>query len=137
MSAVRRIPISSLLDFAWRTAFRLGFPIARIWWQLTRPYHEGTLVAVCVGPALLLVRTSYLVGWHFPGGGSGAARRPKQRRAGNWPRRLVSRRPRCSLRALPVARGTDDVVVYISLSYDGSNYHNCSSTTERSIAGNG
>jgi 8-oxo-dGTP diphosphatase len=26
-------------------------------------------VAVYVGPALLLVRTSYLVGWHFPGGG--------------------------------------------------------------------
>lgn len=26
-------------------------------------------MAVYVGPALLLVRTSYLVGWHFPGGG--------------------------------------------------------------------
>ena len=69
MSARRRIPLSSLLDFAWRTAFRLGFPIARIWWQLTRPYYEGALVAVYVGSALLLVRTSYLVGWHFPGGG--------------------------------------------------------------------
>jgi len=30
-------PLSSLLDFAWRIAFRLGFPLARIWWGLTRP----------------------------------------------------------------------------------------------------
>ena len=59
----------ALLDFAWRAAFRLGFPLARIWWRLTRPQHEGALVAVYVGSALLLVRTSYLVGWHLPGGG--------------------------------------------------------------------
>jgi 8-oxo-dGTP diphosphatase len=64
-----RAPLSSLLDFAWRTAFRLGFPLARIWWRLTRPRHEGVVVAVYVGPALLLVRTSYLFGWHLPGGG--------------------------------------------------------------------
>jgi 8-oxo-dGTP diphosphatase len=69
MSGLARTPLSSLLDFAWRRAFRLGFPLARIWWRLTRPRHEGVLVAVYVGPALLLVRTSYLVGWHFPGGG--------------------------------------------------------------------
>jgi ADP-ribose pyrophosphatase YjhB (NUDIX family) len=61
-------PLSSLLDFAWRTAFRLGFPIARIWWRLARPGHEGSLVAVYVGSALLLVRSSYRVGWHLPGG---------------------------------------------------------------------
>ena len=69
MSGLERTPLSSLLDFAWRTAFRLGFPLARIWWRLTRPRHEGVVVAVYVGPALLLVRTSYLVGWHLPGGG--------------------------------------------------------------------
>jgi hypothetical protein len=60
MSTLKRTPLSSLLYFAWRTAFRLGFPLALIWWRLARPRHEGAVVAVYVGPALLLVRTSYL-----------------------------------------------------------------------------
>ena len=64
-----RAPLPSLLDLAWRTAFRLGFPLARIWWGLTRPRHEGVAVAVYVGPALLLVRPSHRTGWHLPGGG--------------------------------------------------------------------
>jgi 8-oxo-dGTP diphosphatase len=69
MSGLGRTPLSSLLDLAWRAAFRLGFPLARVWWRLTRARHEGVGVAVYVGPALLIVRTSYLVGWHLPGGG--------------------------------------------------------------------
>jgi 8-oxo-dGTP diphosphatase len=69
MSGQRRTSFSSFLDLAWRTAFRLGFPLARIWWRLVRPRHEGAVVAVYVGPALLLVRSSYRVGWHLPGGG--------------------------------------------------------------------
>jgi len=56
------------LDAAWRLAFRLGFPLARVWWRLRRARHEGALVAVYVGRALLLVRSSYRVEWNFPGG---------------------------------------------------------------------
>ncbi|MBV8090464.1 MAG: NUDIX domain-containing protein [Alphaproteobacteria bacterium] len=59
----------SLIDLAWRTAFRFGFPLARLWWRLTRPRHEGVVVAVYVGSELLLVRSSYRRGWHLPGGG--------------------------------------------------------------------
>lgn len=64
----RRTPFPSLLDFVFRTVFRVGFPIARIWWRLTCPAHEGTQVAVYVGPALLLVRASYRAEWQLPGG---------------------------------------------------------------------
>ena len=49
------------LDAAWPMAFRLGFPLARIWWRLRRARHEGALVAVQVDRALLLVRSSYRV----------------------------------------------------------------------------
>jgi 8-oxo-dGTP diphosphatase len=59
---------STLLDVAWRVAYRLGFPLARIWWRLRRQSHDGALVAVYVGRALLLVRSSYRSEWNFPGG---------------------------------------------------------------------
>ena len=59
---------SGVLDAAWRTAYRLGFPLARFWWRLRRQRHEGALIAVHVGPALLLVRSSYRIAWNFPGG---------------------------------------------------------------------
>lgn len=58
----------TLLDAAWRTAYRFGFPLARIWWRLRRKRHEGALVAVYVGQALLLLRSSYRIEWNFPGG---------------------------------------------------------------------
>jgi 8-oxo-dGTP diphosphatase len=69
MSGVRQAPSFSVLDLVWRTAFRLAFPLARIWWRLWPRSHEGALVAIYVGPALLLVRSSYRVEWGFPGGG--------------------------------------------------------------------
>ena len=59
---------SGPLDAAWRLAFRLGFPLARVWWRLRRARHEGALVAVYVDRAVLLVRSSYRVEWNFPGG---------------------------------------------------------------------
>ena len=68
MSDLGQARRSTLLDAAWRTAFRLGFPLARIWWRLRRQRHEGALVAIYVGRALLLVRSSYRIEWNFPGG---------------------------------------------------------------------
>jgi 8-oxo-dGTP diphosphatase len=68
---------SPRLDLAWRTAFRLGFPFARLWWQLSHPDHEGALVAVYVGPDLLLVRSSYRTEWNLPGGSVRSVETPK------------------------------------------------------------
>ena len=64
---------ASLLDLAWRAVFRLGFPLARRCWRLRERWrpgaaHQGALVAVHVGPALLLLRSSYRTEWNFPGG---------------------------------------------------------------------
>lgn len=58
----------AFVDFAWRMAYRAGFPLARLWWRVTRARHEGALVAVHVGQALLLLRSSYREAWNFPGG---------------------------------------------------------------------
>ena len=57
------------LDVAWQTIFRIGFPLARLWWRVRRRPHQGALVAIYVGPALLLVRSSDRRAWNFPGGG--------------------------------------------------------------------
>jgi hypothetical protein len=56
----------SVLDFAWRTAFRVGFRLARIWWRLTRPRREGVAAAVYVGSELLLVRPRTGLGGIYP-----------------------------------------------------------------------
>lgn len=77
MPDLEQAPPSSLLDLLWRTTFRLGFPLARIWWWLRRSRHEGALVAIYVGPALLLVRSSYRIEWNFPGGGIRAGEMPE------------------------------------------------------------
>ena len=58
----------TLVDIAWQIVFRLGFPLARIWWRLRRVRHEGALVAIHVGQSLLVLRSSYRSAWNFPGG---------------------------------------------------------------------
>ena len=57
-----------VIDAIWRIALRLGFRLARAWWHLRRPYHEGALVAIRVGEALLFLKSSYRTEWGFPGG---------------------------------------------------------------------
>jgi 8-oxo-dGTP pyrophosphatase MutT (NUDIX family) len=88
-----------LLDFAWRTAFRLAYPVIRIWWRIVRTRRESAVVAICVGQALLLVRPSYRSGWHLPGGGirrgetpEAAARRELAEEIGFEPQALLPTR---------------------------------------------
>jgi len=57
------------LDLICQAIYRLGFPLARLWWRVSGNPHAGVLVAIYVGPALLLVRSSYRSAWSFPGGG--------------------------------------------------------------------
>ena len=52
-----------------RAAYRVAYPVARAWWQVSRPAHRGALVAIWVGERLLLVRQSYQRRAAFPGGG--------------------------------------------------------------------
>jgi 8-oxo-dGTP diphosphatase len=68
MSNLERSRTNPLMDAVWRLALRLGFPLARVWWHIRRPHHEGALVAIYVGRALLLVKSSYRSEWSFPGG---------------------------------------------------------------------
>ncbi len=58
-----------MIDAAWRLAFRLGHPVMRQWWRLTRPDARGAHVAVWLGGELLVVRQSYRRGLSLPGGG--------------------------------------------------------------------
>ena len=68
MSDLGRDKLPTLVDIAWQILFRLGFPVARIWWRLQRRRHVGALVAIHVGHSLLLLRSSYRSAWNFPGG---------------------------------------------------------------------
>jgi ADP-ribose pyrophosphatase YjhB (NUDIX family) len=45
-------------------------PVFRSWWRLSRPLTIGTRVLVTdAAGRVLLVRHSYIKGWHMPGGG--------------------------------------------------------------------
>ena len=66
------------VDLIWRFAYRLGFPLARIWWRLRRSGHEGALVAIHVDDRLLLLRSSYRRTWNLPGGGVRPGEAPEQ-----------------------------------------------------------
>src|SRR6476620_4822689 len=68
MPSVERARPATLIDSVWRMLLRTGYQLARVWWHLRRPHHEGALVAIYVGRALLLVKSSYRPEWNFPGG---------------------------------------------------------------------
>jgi 8-oxo-dGTP diphosphatase len=50
-------------------AYIFFFRMARLWWWLRRPQHQGALVALWVKDRLLLVQQSYREGLTLPGGG--------------------------------------------------------------------
>ncbi|MGU7779136.1 NUDIX domain-containing protein [Burkholderia sp. PU8-34] len=68
MPSLERARSAMLIDAVWRMVLRIGFRLARAWWTLRRPRHEGALVAIYVGRALLLLKSSYRAEWNFPGG---------------------------------------------------------------------
>src|SRR5690242_17651670 len=59
----------TFVDVVWQLVYRYIFPLARMWWWLSRARHEGALVEIHVGEAMLLVLPSYRSAWTFPGGG--------------------------------------------------------------------
>lgn len=63
-----RTRATKLVDSVWRVVLRLGFRLARVWWHIRRPDHQGALVAIYVGRGLLLVKSSYRDEWGLPGG---------------------------------------------------------------------
>ncbi len=71
-----RSAFRAFTNLAWRTAYRFAYPLAVAWWHLRRPLHQGALVAIYVGPSLLLIRQSYRKDWGFPGGGVRANETP-------------------------------------------------------------
>ncbi|OLL31159.1 NUDIX hydrolase [Burkholderia sp. SRS-W-2-2016] len=76
MPYVERTQRGSLVDALWRVALRVGFQLARAWWHVRRPDHEGALVTIYVDGALLLVKTSYRAEWGLPGGSIHAGETP-------------------------------------------------------------
>ncbi|RQQ10734.1 NUDIX domain-containing protein [Burkholderia stagnalis] len=77
MPSLERTRSARFIDAGWRMALRIGFRLARVWWRLRRPSHEGALVAVYVGRSLLLLKSSYRPEWNFPGGGVGPGESPE------------------------------------------------------------
>lgn len=67
----------TLLDALHRGTYRTGHRLARLWWRLRRPTGTGAAVALWVGEALLVVRTSYRRRLDLPGGGLAAGETPR------------------------------------------------------------
>lgn len=61
--------MSHLVDALYRIALAAGFRAARLIWGLTHPRHQGALVAILVGPSMLMLRQSYRPELSMPGGG--------------------------------------------------------------------
>lgn len=60
--------LGSLVDAAHRLAYRLGHPVMRQVWRITRPSAHGAAVALWSDDCLLVVRQSFRPGIGLPAG---------------------------------------------------------------------
>jgi 8-oxo-dGTP diphosphatase len=58
----------SIIDFAFRMAYRAAYQIMRVYWRLVRPVTRGALVAIWNNGEILLVKNSYVNYYCVPGG---------------------------------------------------------------------
>ncbi|HEX2526933.1 MAG TPA: NUDIX hydrolase [Geminicoccus sp.] len=75
----------AVVKLAKRTVFRLGYPLARVWWWAVPQSAEGTAVAAVSGNRVLVVRQSFRKGLGLVGGGL----RPDERPAAGAARELA------------------------------------------------
>jgi 8-oxo-dGTP diphosphatase len=59
----------TMIDWCFRLAYRLAYPIMDRWWRI-RGNHHGALTAVWLDDRVLGVRHSYKPGLRLPGGGT-------------------------------------------------------------------
>ena len=70
--------IGALTDRFWRTAYRVAFRAARLWWRLRRPAHDGAVAAVWLRGRVLTIRQSYRSNSCWPGGGIRGGEEPRE-----------------------------------------------------------
>ena len=66
----------SIIDFAFRMAYRAAYQAMRVYWRLARPVTRGALVAIWNNGEILLVKNSYVNYYCVPGGYLKAAETP-------------------------------------------------------------
>jgi len=65
-----------LLDKCWRIAYRLAYPVAKLWWRVVGA--EGVRIAIWCNGRVLTVHHSYKLGLQMPGGGLKRGEHPSQ-----------------------------------------------------------
>jgi 8-oxo-dGTP diphosphatase len=70
--------LRAIVDRFWSLAYRVGFRIARLWWRVRRPAHDGAMVAVWWGGRVLAVKQSYRSNLSWPGGGVRRGEQPRE-----------------------------------------------------------
>jgi 8-oxo-dGTP diphosphatase len=69
---------AAMMDRFWRLTYRVGFRAARVWWRLSRPAHDGAVVAVWLGKRILVAQQSYRRNLSWPGGGIRRGEEPRE-----------------------------------------------------------